>query len=183
MATAELDPVALILKAASFAAEKHRHQRRKDADASPYINHPLAVARLLANEGGIADPVIICAALLHDCIEDTDTTFDELVTHFGIDVARIVAELTDDKSLTKEARKRAQVEAIAMKSEAAKLVKIADKTCNLRDIHSSPPARWTLKRKQQYFDWAAQVVAGARGLNPALERAFDAAMQNRPTGA
>lgn len=170
--------IAFILDAARFAADRHRAQRRKDADASPYINHPLALAALLA-ESGIADPDVIAAALLHDTVEDTATTLDEIAGRFGDAVAAIVAEVTDDKSLPKEERKRLQVTAGPHKSAGARLVKLADKTCNLRDIAATPPADWPADRRRAYFDWAAEVVAGMRGTNVALEAAFDAAFAAR----
>lgn len=171
---------ATILQAASFAAEKHRNQRRKDADASPYINHPLALARVLAVEAGITDTATLCAALLHDTIEDTATTRDELAAEFGDEVAGIVAEVTDDKTLPKPERKRLQVEHAPHMSTKAKLVKLADKTCNLRDVTHSPPAEWSLERRRAYFDWARDVVAGLRGTDARLEAAFDEAWKARP---
>jgi GTP diphosphokinase / guanosine-3',5'-bis(diphosphate) 3'-diphosphatase len=165
--------IALVLKAAQFAAEKHRHQRRKDAHASPYINHPIGLAKLLANEGGIDDAEVLCAALLHDTIEDTETTADELRAEFGDAITDIVLEVTDDKALSKEDRKRLQIEHAPHSSHKAKLVKLADKICNLRDIVSSPPAKWSIERKQEYFDWAAKVVAGARDAHAGLATLFD----------
>lgn len=168
------DPdLALLLKAAAFAADKHRLQRRKDAEASPYINHPLTLAHILCTEGGIAEPKVLIAALLHDVVEDTQTSIEELSQEFGADVARVVAEVTDDKSLPKQERKRLQVVNAAHKSDAAKLVKLADKICNLRDIAACPPADWPLERHEAYFHWAKDVVQGLRGVNAALEAAFD----------
>lgn len=174
-------PVAgVLLNAALFAAEKHRHQRRKDAAASPYINHPLAVAHILANEGGIEDPVVLIAALLHDTIEDTATTAEELEAEFGPEVAGIVREVSDDTTLPSKERKRLQVEHAPSASPGAKLVKLADKIANLRDLVHSPPAGWLSTRKQDYFDWAKAVVQGLRGINPALEAAFDRDYAKRP---
>ncbi len=161
------------IKAVAFASEKHRNQRRKDADASPYINHPIALANVLANEGGVVDASILCAAILHDTIEDAKTTADELRQLFGEKVASIVLEVTDDKSLAKEVRKEEQVRHAPHISTEAKLVKLADKICNLRDILVSPPADWSAERKQAYFDWAARVVAGLRGVHSGLETVFD----------
>jgi GTP diphosphokinase / guanosine-3',5'-bis(diphosphate) 3'-diphosphatase len=175
-----IDAVSLILAASAFAAEKHRGQRRKGAEASPYINHPIAVANLLTREAGITDPITLCAALLHDTIEDTATTPMELADAFGTDVASVVVEVTDDKSLDKAERKRLQIVHAATKSDRAKLVKLADKICNLRDIAQSPPVDWSLERRQQYFDWAAQVVSGLRGVSPALENLFNAELARRP---
>ena len=123
----------LILHAASFAAQKHRDQRRKDAEASPYINHPLALADILAREGDVTDARVIAAALLHDTVEDTETTIEELEERFGKRVAAVVAEVTDDKSLPKAERKRLQIVKAGSKSTEAKLVKLADKIANLRD--------------------------------------------------
>lgn len=174
------DPVATLLHAAEFAAHKHRDQRRKGDDASPYINHPLALANVLSNEGGITDVVILAAALLHDTLEDTETTYEELRGQFGESVADVVVEVTDTKWLSKQARKRLQISKASHSSTRARAVKIADKICNLRDILASPPAGWSLERKQQYFDWARKVVDGVRGEHPELERRFDALYRQRP---
>jgi guanosine-3',5'-bis(diphosphate) 3'-pyrophosphohydrolase len=176
--------LALLLKALAFAAYKHRDQRRKDAEASPYINHPIALADVLVNEGGVTDVEVLCAALLHDTVEDTATTHEELADAFGSRIARIVAEVTDDKRLPKAERKRLQVEHAPHLSREAKLVKLADKVCNLRDVAERPPAGWDLARRQEYFDWARQVIDGLRGTPGAesrrLEDAFDAAYARRP---
>jgi GTP diphosphokinase / guanosine-3',5'-bis(diphosphate) 3'-diphosphatase len=171
--------LALLLKALAFAAHKHRDQRRKDPDASPYINHPIALADVLVNEGGVSDVEVLCAALLHDTVEDTATTPQELEEIFGPRIARIVAEVTDDKGLAKSERKRLQVEHAARLSPEAKLVKLADKICNLRDVAERPPASWDLARRREYFDWAKRVVDGLRGTHPRLEAAFDAAYSMR----
>lgn len=169
-----------LIRALAFAADKHRNQRRKDADASPYINHPIGLANVLANEAGIEDERVLVAAILHDTVEDTETTEQELVRLFGQEVADIVAEVTDDKSLPKAERKRLQVEHAPALSRRAKLVKISDKIANLRDVASSPPATWALERKQEYFDWAKAVVDGVRGVHPELERIFDEAYRQKP---
>jgi guanosine-3',5'-bis(diphosphate) 3'-pyrophosphohydrolase len=174
------DDLALLLRAASFAADRHRDQRRKDARATPYINHPLGVAAALADEGGVRDARVLAAALLHDTLEDTETTPDELRVLFGDTITGIVQELSDDKALPKAERKRLQIEHAATASPSAKLVKLGDKICNLRDILADPPADWPLERRREYFDWAAKVVAGCRGTNEFLEAAFDRAMGNRP---
>ena len=176
------DAAGLLLKATEFAAHKHRDQRRKDAGASPYINHPIALANVLCNEGGITDPVILAAALLHDTLEDTETDYEELRGQFGDDIADVVVEVTDTKWLSKEARKRLQVSKASHSSARARAVKIADKICNVRDILGSPPANWSLQRKQKYFDWAKQVVDGVRGAYPELEQRFDALYRQRPMG-
>jgi guanosine-3',5'-bis(diphosphate) 3'-pyrophosphohydrolase len=170
----------LLLKALAFAAHKHRDQRRKDAEASPYINHPIALADVLVNEGGVTDVEVLCAALLHDTVEDTATTHQELTAAFGVRVARIVAEVTDDEALSKAERKRLQVEHAAGLSPEAKLVKLADKICNLRDVASHPPAHWDLTRRREYFAWAKRVVDELRGAHSALEQAFDRAYEGMP---
>ena len=172
--------LALLLKALAFAAHKHRDQRRKDAEASPYINHPIALADVLVNEGGVTDSEVLCAAILHDTVEDTATTHEELVNEFGSRIARIVAEVTDDNTLSKAERKRLQVAHAPALSREAKLVKLADKICNLRDVASRPPAHWDLARRREYFDWARSVIDGVRGVHPRLEAAFDAAFAGRP---
>jgi GTP diphosphokinase / guanosine-3',5'-bis(diphosphate) 3'-diphosphatase len=171
--------LALLLKALAFAAHKHRDQRRKDAGASPYINHPIALADVLVNEGAVSDIEVLCAALLHDTVEDTATTAQELKEIFGARIARIVAEVTDDQALPKAERKRLQVEHAGELSAEAKLVKLADKICNLRDVAERPPASWDLARRREYFDWAKRVVDGLRGVHPRLEAAFDVAYRMR----
>ena len=167
------------VKALAFAADKHRGQKRKGVDASPYINHPIALADVLVNEGGVTDLTVLCAAILDDTVEDTQTTPQELAERFGEQVAGIVMEVTDDKSLDKAERKRLQIEHAPHLSHEARLVKLADKICNLRDILASPPAGWPTARKQEYFDWAAGVVAGMRGAHPGLEARFDAVLARR----
>ena len=169
-----------ILEALQFAAHKHRDDRRKDVAASPYINHPIALANVLWQEAAVHEPDVICAALLHDTVEDTQTTEAELVERFGRKIAGIVMEVTDDKSLEKPERKRMQIEHAPHLSREAKLVKLADKISNLRDVAASPPKDWPLKRRQEYFDWAKQVVDGMRGVHPKLEQLFDLAHGGRP---
>jgi guanosine-3',5'-bis(diphosphate) 3'-pyrophosphohydrolase len=169
----ETDAVGLILRAIAFAADKHRNQRRKDADATPYINHPIALANVLKEEGGVTDPVVLAAAILHDTIEDTETTAYELETLFGPDITKVVLEVTDDKALGKAERKQLQIEHASTASHQAKLVKLADKICNLRDIAANPPADWSVERKQEYFDWAKRVIDQVRGTHGVLEGAFD----------
>jgi GTP diphosphokinase / guanosine-3',5'-bis(diphosphate) 3'-diphosphatase len=179
--TAEaLDGLPLILQALEFASLKHRDQRRKDKVASPYINHPIALANVLVREGGVTEAEVLAAAVLHDTLEDTETTLAELRDAFGERIAAIVQEVTDDKSLPKAERKRLQIELAPAISREAKLVKLADKICNVRDVAEHPPAKWDLARKQEYFEWAKAVVDGLRGTHPALERRFDEAYSLKP---
>jgi guanosine-3',5'-bis(diphosphate) 3'-pyrophosphohydrolase len=172
--------LALLFRALAFAAHKHRDQRRKDAEASPYINHPIALAEILAGEGGVTDVEVLAAALLHDTIEDTDTTAAELEAQFGPRITGMVVEVTDDESLPKAEKKRLQIEHAPGLSPGAKLVKLADKICNLRDVADRPPAKWDLQRRQEYFEWAKRVIDGLRGAHPGLEAAFDAAYGRKP---
>lgn len=162
-----------LLRALAFAAEKHRDHRRKDVNASPYINHLIAVARVLAEEGGVTDEDLLVAAVLHDSVEDTKTTYAELEEHFGKRVAAIVREVTDDQMLAKEERKRLQEEDAPRASAQAKQLKIADKICNIRDIVHRPPAHWPSERKREYLLWTVRVGAGCRMINGLLDQAFD----------
>lgn len=162
-----------LLTAASFAAKKHRDQRRKDDVASPYINHPLEVACLLATEGGVKDASLLTAAILHDTVEDTECSLIEIAEKFGEEVAEVVDEVTDDKSLPKAERKRLQVEHAPHLSDRAKQLKIADKISNLRDLNDASPSGWDRQRKLEYVKWGQQVVAGCRGVNEQLDRLFD----------
>lgn len=165
----------LILKAFNFAAQKHTDQRRKGPRAEPYINHPAEVAWMLTQHVGANRVDVIVAGILHDTIEDTDTTYDELVREFGQNIADIVMECTDDKSLPKEERKRLQIVNAPHKSEAAKLVKLADRTANLLAVLESPPDGWPQERVREYFVWSKAAVDGCRGINTGLEAGFDAA--------
>jgi guanosine-3',5'-bis(diphosphate) 3'-pyrophosphohydrolase len=165
-----------LFQALTFAATKHRDQRRKDAEASPYINHPIAVAQVLSVEAGIHDEPTLLAAILHDTVEDTETNFEELERKFGVEVASLVREVTDDKSLPKDERKRRQIEHAAGASDKAKRLKIADKICNVRDVTHNPPEKWDAVRRVEYLDWAERVLAGCRGAGPTLETLFDAAV-------
>lgn len=172
--------VSLLIKALDFASRKHRNQRRKDSQASPYINHPIALTHVLCHEGGVEDVETLCAALLHDTVEDTHTTPEELAQHFGVRIRNIVMEVTDDTTLPKEERKRQQVINAARASDQAKLVKLADKICNIRDVAGHPPVGWGLERRQAYFDWAKRVIDEVRGVHAELESVFDQAYAARP---
>ena len=164
-----------VVRAFDFAAKKHVDQRRKGATAEPYINHPAEVARLVIEATGGSDLVVVLGAILHDTIEDTQTTREEIAGLFGPEVAALVAEVTDDKSLDKVVRKQLQVDHAPHKSTRAKIIKIADKTSNLLALATSPPPTWDHARRQQYYEWAAKVVAGCRGVNAQLEAGFDEA--------
>lgn len=161
-----------IVRCVNFAALKHKDQRRKDEAQSPYVNHVIGVAYILTSEAGISDVSVIQAALLHDTVEDTNTSFYELQAEFGEDIANLVKELTDDKSLPAEERKKLQVVHAPKSSYRAKLVKLADKLYNLRDLRRSPPVGWSKERIQEYFQWAAQVVSGLRGTNKQMEESL-----------
>jgi guanosine-3',5'-bis(diphosphate) 3'-pyrophosphohydrolase len=169
-----------VIQALAFAADKHRGQRRKDREASPYINHPIELANILVNEAKITDPLVLMAAILHDTVEDTDTTLEEIAAHFGAEVSAIVAEVTDDKRLAKDERKRRQEEHAPHASFRAQQVKLADKISNLRDLAHRPPATWDVSRKRAYYDWSKRVIDGVRGRHSALEALFDEAYRTRP---
>ena len=165
----------LLARAADYAARQHIAQRRKGEAAEPYVNHLTEVAALLAEATDGGDVVLLMGGLLHDTLEDTDATYEDLVQRFGPEVAALVAEVTDDKSLRKDERKRLQVEKTGSKSRRAKLLKLADKTSNLRSLMRSPPSGWAEERLRDYVVWAEAVVRSCRGLNAVLEAGFDAA--------
>ncbi len=164
--------IVLWSRALHFSAKKHAGQLRKDG-FTPYINHPIEVAYLLTEVGGVRDPVLVMAALLHDTLEDTQTTLSELALAFGDEICSLVQAVSDDKALPKAERKRLQIEHAPHLSPKAKQIKLADKICNLQDILAQPPADWPLSRRLDYFDWAEQVGLGLRGVNAALEARFD----------
>ena len=170
-----------------FAAHRHRNQRRKNEEQHPYINHPIGLLHVLAVEAHITDADVLCAALLHDVIEDCARNpaeradlASEIEQQFGARVRGIVEEVTDDKSLRKAERKRAQVDHAKHLTHAAKLVKLADKTVNLRDIVSEPPVGWPLRRRREYFDWANEVVQAIGPAHARLRQLFDQAYAARP---
>lgn len=179
----------LVIKALRYAAKAHRDQRRKGARQAPYINHPIDLMHLLWNEGGVRDENILCAALLHDTIEDTTVSYEDLRREFGSDIANLVHEVTDDKSLAKEERKRLQVQHAAHKSLQARQIKLADKISNVRDVVSDPPKGWPKERIINYIHWARDVATGLRGSNQALEAVLAAVIEqalnhyNNPEGS
>jgi guanosine-3',5'-bis(diphosphate) 3'-pyrophosphohydrolase len=177
-----VNSISKLLEAASYAACQHTGQNRKGERAEPYINHPLEVANLLANIGRVEDIDILIAAILHDTVEDTGTTADELNAMFGSRVTGFVLEVTDDKSLPKAERKQKQIEHAPHLTPEAKQIKLADKISNITDITNSPPADWSTERRREYVDWGIAVVAGLRGKNPALENAFDRAIERARAG-
>jgi (p)ppGpp synthase/HD superfamily hydrolase len=166
-----------VLLAADAAARWHVHQRRKGSAQEPYINHLLEVASLVTHATGGDDPNVVIAALLHDAVEDQGVTPETIAGDFGQHVADIVMEVSDDKSLPKEERKRKQVEDAPKKSREAKLIKLADKTSNVRAVANSPAPDWSVQRRLEYIGWAKQVVAGLRGTSPWLEQQFDEAAE------
>src|SRR5262249_7579571 len=141
-----------------FAAQKHAGQKRKGDAGEPYINHLLEVAGLVAGALTAPDTNLITAALLHDAVEDVGVTRQEIADRFGDDVASLVAEVTDDKSLPKAERKRLQIENAPHKSMRAQVIKVADKISNLRALLYTPPENWTFERRRAYFHWAKSVV-------------------------
>ena len=162
----------LVLKAAQFAALKHRDQLRKGSDQLPYVVHLISTALLIAEVGGVNDPEVLAAALLHDTIEDTETTADDLTAAFGQKVCRLVEEVSDDKSLEKAVRKRLQIEHAPELSPGAVLIKLADKISNVMDLTNSPPVNWDLEQRKEYIDWAEEVINNCPKVNGALEKRF-----------
>jgi (p)ppGpp synthase/HD superfamily hydrolase len=174
--TSETTDTARLLAAAKFAAQRHAAQRRKGADAAPYVNHCIEVAETLCRVGGVRDADVLVAALLHDTVEDTGTKPGEIEERFGRRVREIVEEVTDDMSLPKARRKELQVEHAPHLSAEAKQVKLADKTANVREVAAAPPPDWPQERRVEYLAWAESVVAGLRGVNRRLEDNFDRAL-------
>lgn len=168
-----MNNLAKFIQAASFAAKKHSFQKRKGNDAEPYINHPLEVANMLANVGKVEDFDVLIAAVLHDTIEDTKTTKEEITELFGENVCRMVLEVTDDKTLPKAERKLLQIEHAPHLSTGAQQIKLGDKISNIRDVSQNPPDDWSDERRLQYIEWGEKVVAGLRGANADLEKYFD----------
>ena len=167
----------LILKAAHFAAQKHRDQRRKDKDISPYINHPISVAKIISKIGNVEDSEVLSAALLHDTLEDTKTTSEELIDNFGERVCSLVQEVTDDKTLPKLERKQRQIDHAKEISRDAAIIKLGDKIANVTDITNTPPTGWDSNRRLEYFDWAEKVINNCPQVNTSLEKYFKYSIQ------
>jgi guanosine-3',5'-bis(diphosphate) 3'-pyrophosphohydrolase len=165
-----------LLDALAFSAERHRHQKRKGRSASPYINHPIEVARLLTAAGVASVPVLMAAAL-HDTIEDTATTYEELAARFGPEVAGMVREVSDDPALTKAEQRRRQEIGAAGLTYGARLIRLADKISNVRDLVCDPPPHWSPRLTRDYLEWTRRVVDRCRGTDAALERAYDEAYE------
>ncbi len=174
------DGVTLLIRALDYAAQQHTTQRRKDAAQTPYINHPIALIKVLAIDAGITDPDVLAAAVLHDTVEDTSTEEADLRRLFGNRITDIVMEVTDDQSLRNDVRKRLQVERAHKKTPEAAMVKFADKISNLRDVAASPPPSWSLERRRDYFDWAKAVVDRLPPVNEKLRALFNAAYALKP---
>ena len=184
-------PQTRLIQALHYAADQHRNQRRKDIDASPYINHPIALLHILAVEAGITDPDVLVAAVLHDVIEDCSGPHQmyiedrrrEIREQFGDAVLVLVEAVSDDKALPKDERKQAQLAHAAHLPFGAKLIKLADKTANLRDLAEFTPANWSAERLQQYHLWASEVIGAIRGTHPGLEALFDRAAGRQEAAA
>jgi guanosine-3',5'-bis(diphosphate) 3'-pyrophosphohydrolase len=170
----DLEPV---FKALHFAAEKHRKQRRKGSEDTPYINHPIAVAYYLCNHAHITDLNVLTAAVLHDTLEDTDATPEEIEETFGADVLKLVLEVTDDKNLPKNARRREQEKTVDQRSHGAKLIRIADKISNIHDLFYTPPKGWDSDTQREYLNWTERVINKIKGVNPSLESMYDAMLE------
>ena len=168
----------LILKAAHFSAQKHSRQRRKDEDASPYINHPISVALAIAQIGRVNDPEILAAALLHDTLEDTKTAPEELEAEFGKKVCEYVLDVTDDKTLPKDERKRRQIEHAKKISKGAALIKLGDKISNVTDVLDNPPVGWDINRRKEYLDWAEKVIENCPKVNERMENKLQEILNN-----
>lgn len=171
------EDISVLLQAVNFSAEKHKSQRRKGAEGSPYINHPIAVAETLWTVGGVRDVSIIVAAILHDTVEDTKTTIGEIEEHFGSVVRSLVQEVTDDKSLPKPERKRLQIEHAPHLSRGAQQIKLADKISNIQGVAYAPPTHWPHQRRVDYLSWADNVVSGLRGCSKQMEELYDETMR------
>ena len=167
----------LILKATHFAAHKHRKQRRKDEEKIPYINHPISVAKIITEIGSVEDPEVLAAALLHDTLEDTETTVEELIDNFGQRVCSLVEEVSDDKILPRQTRKDLQIQHAPQLSEGAILIKLGDKISNVTDITHTPPTNWDSSRRLEYFDWAEKVINNCPRVNASLEKHFKDSIQ------
>lgn len=158
-----------VFAALSFAAQRHRDAPRPGAD--PCLAHPIAVADAIVSIGGVTDAVVLCAALLHDVVNNTETPPQLLMDRFGREIADVVLDISDDRSLPEVQRRRVQVAYAPNLSGRARLVRLADMLCRLRRLAAVPRAE-----RAAEVAWVAQMVAGLGGMNTALETAADAAL-------
>lgn len=170
-----MNSISILTSAYEFAARKHTLQRRKGVKNIPYINHPVEVTKLLSFTGNANDLILLIAGVLHDTIEDTDTSEEEIKELFGQEVSEVVMEVTDDMSQPKKIRRQKQIDNALSISDRAKQIKIADKTCNILDMLTTR-VEWTKSMKRDYVIWAKQVVENCRGVNTLLEKEFDKAV-------
>lgn len=168
----------LVSRAADFAARAHVDQHRKGAALEPYLNHLAEVAVMLSVATDGLDPVLVAAGWLHDTVEDTAVTLDDLVQRFGLEVAGVVAEVTDDKTIPRDERKRHSVLTIASKSRRAQYLKVADQASNIRALVTTPPTGWTLERQVTYVDWGVAIVERVVERHPHLEEFFWSAVKD-----
>jgi guanosine-3',5'-bis(diphosphate) 3'-pyrophosphohydrolase len=176
-----------LVAALHYAANRHRDQRRKDRDGTPYINHPIALLQILAVEAGVTDADVLCAAVLHDVVEDCprddaerEQIEAEIEAQFGPQVLDIVRDVTDDKALPAAERKQQQIDHARQIAHGAKLVTRADKTATRRDAAHNPPSGWPLERRREYFDWARAVVDAIGPAHAGLRKLFEQAVSARP---
>ena len=168
-----LAPLRMVSEAALFAAQRHSGTARKGRGNEPYVNHLAEVANLVSEASGGADAELVAAGWLHDTIEDTETTREELAERFSVRVAALVVEVSDDMGLPEGERRRLQIVAAPHKSPDAKLIKIADKISNIRGRIAPDPSEGERADLADYVGWAEQVVSGCRGGNAWLDRTFD----------
>lgn len=161
------------MSAILFAIDRHHHQLRKGEQERPYVIHPLEAAELLVTFGKVTDEDIIIGAILHDILEDTETTLEEFRARFGETVLNYVQEVSDDKKLQKQERKDLQIEMAPSLSMGASLIRLADKICNVREMRTNPPVGWDVERKLEYIDWAASVVNAMELVNQPLNDLFE----------
>ena len=157
-----------LLQTLYFAAKAHKSQKRKGDGGVPYINHLIEVATLLSLEAGVTDIEVLQAAVLHDVLEDTPVTLDELNDVFGERVAGLIEAVTDDKSLSLEQRRQKQVDMISCASPEVKLIKLADHCSNIVCI----PDTWVANRVEQYKMWSFEVASKCFSISDRLAKIY-----------
>lgn len=177
MSQVSLQDLQKLTKAYNFSAQKHTKQRRKDKDANPYINHPIEVAKILT-DSDIVDIDTIIAGILHDTIEDTNTTYEEIIENFGENIAKIVMECSDDKKLDKITRKQLQIVHAGEISSEARMVKLADKLSNCHNMINNPPCQWSKAEIYGYIYWSYAVCQKLKGINIKLDNKLDDMFKN-----
>jgi len=160
-----------VLGAAIFATEKHKSQVRSNEKKTPYIIHPIEVADLVMKIGHVYDKDVLITALLHDVMDDTQTTYEQITSLYGTKVSSYLEEMTSKQGLSLKEQKKQQIMQAFRQNPSVAIIKLSDKLSNLKTLATSPPPSWSRDRIDQYFQWAQTVIENLPESNQLLKKA------------